>query len=98
MKVLVENGTFEMKKISTLTEGTRLFVSRFVDELKRAEVGMRRKLRLVTPNYAGRGASEILTKAPTVKRIVATSGYAFGSIHDSRGGIYTGHNSGVCSI
>lgn len=57
MKGLVYNRTFEMKKRSTLTEGTRVFGLRLVDESKRAEVGSREKSRLVTQNYADLGAS-----------------------------------------
>lgn len=49
---LIENGTFIPTRIEDIPEGTRVFVSRFIDQLKRPEKGIRKKSRLVAQNYA----------------------------------------------
>lgn len=68
LKGLLMNGTFLPMDRAEIPHNTRVFGSRFVDELKRAERGLRRKSRLVAQNYSDEGATQIPTKAPTIQR------------------------------
>lgn len=48
LKGLLDNGTFKPVPQSGIPSGARVFVSRFVDELKRAETGLRKNSRPVS--------------------------------------------------
>lgn len=50
MKGLIYEGTFLPTNIKEIEQGTRIFCSWFIDELKRAEIAIRRKSRLVAQN------------------------------------------------
>ena len=65
---LLEGGTFKPVKESTVPPSSRIFGSRFVDELKKVGNGLRKKSRLVAQNYADDDATSISTKAPTIQR------------------------------
>ena len=65
---MINDGTFIPVKASTLEPNTRIFGSRFVDELKKVGDDLRKKSRLIAQNYADEGAATIPTKAPTVQR------------------------------
>ena len=65
---LIENGTFTPIPRQSIPTGTRIFGSRFIDEIKRAGTGMRKKSMLVAQNYQDVGSTRIATKAPTVNR------------------------------
>lgn len=66
---LMNNGTFKVIDEFDVPEGARIFGARFVDEIKRAGVGLRKKSRLVLQNYADEEAATTATKAPTVQRL-----------------------------
>lgn len=68
LKAFLTNGTLRTVKRDGLPPGTTVFGSRFIDELKRSEKGVRRKRRLIAQNYGDIGESNIATKAPTVQR------------------------------
>ena len=63
---LIGNGTFIPVHKSEIPDGTRIFGSRFIDEVKRSGQGTRKKSRLVAQNYQDNDATKIATKAPTV--------------------------------
>lgn len=66
---LIDNGRFLKILEVDVPSGTRNFGSRFVDELKRAYIGLLFKIRLLAQNYAeedGAGAL-VATKAPKVQ-------------------------------
>lgn len=65
---LLQEGTFEIASRRDLPEGTRVFGSKFIDQLKRAGDAIRKKSRLVAQNYQDADAVKIATKAPTVQR------------------------------
>lgn len=65
---LIYNGTFITTVIAKLEKGTRIFETRFIDELKRAEVGLINRSRLVAQNYYYVAAADTPTKAPTIER------------------------------
>lgn len=65
---LIKNGTFIPVDKKDIPEGARVFGSRFIDEIKRAGQGQRRKSRLVAQNYSDEAATTIATRAPTVQR------------------------------
>lgn len=65
---LLSNGTFEPTPRDQVPEGTRIFGSRFIDQLKKIEDGRIKKSRLVAQNYSDAKATEISTKAPTIQR------------------------------
>ena len=65
---LLKDGTFVPVKLSNVPESSRIFGSRFVDEIKKVGKGLRKKSRLVAQNYADNDAASIATKAPTVQR------------------------------
>lgn len=67
LKGLIENKPFVTVPRAELPEGTRVFGSRFVDDVKKAVQRWRRKSRLVAQNNSGEGATRIKTKAPTVQ-------------------------------
>lgn len=69
MQGLLDNGTFTETKTSQIPEGTRIFGSRFIDELKSTEKGYRKKKRHVDQNYLDAGAAGIAMKEPTVQRL-----------------------------
>lgn len=65
---LFPDGTFEPIHESEIKGNTKIFCSRFVDELKKAGEEVRLKSRLVAQNYADEDAAYIPTKAPTIQR------------------------------
>lgn len=68
MNGLLEEGTFKMVRAKDVPDGTRVFGSRFIDEVKRAGEMLRRNSRLVAQNYIDEDARRIGTKAPTIQR------------------------------
>lgn len=52
----------------TVPVGTRILVSRFLDELKKYDAEILFKSRLVSQKYADKACDEISTEAPTVQR------------------------------
>ena len=64
---LIVDGTFEVVHKS-LVGNSRIFGSRFIDELKYVGDTEKKKSRLVAQNYADVEAASIATKAPTVQR------------------------------
>lgn len=66
---LLESGVFRMVDISEVPEGTRVFNSRFVDQLKfpGTENAME-KSRLVIQAYNDQGKLTVLTQSPTIQR------------------------------
>lgn len=64
----VEAGTFVPTPKSQLPEGTRIFGSHFIDEIKRANGMKRRKSRLIAKIYSDVDASMIDTNAPSIQR------------------------------
>lgn len=62
------NGTFKPVPFSVVPEATRVFGTSFVDELKKADLGVFLKTRLVAQNYWNQDSSAIPTKAATVQR------------------------------
>lgn len=64
----LDNGTFIPTSMDVVPDGTRIFGSRFVDELDKS--GPRRlfKIRFVAQNYADQYSANIRSKAPTVQR------------------------------
>lgn len=68
LKGLVDDGTFEVVKESDIPTGTRIFNSRFIDELKKADKGLRLKSRLIAQTYGDEEAASIATKSPTMQR------------------------------
>lgn len=67
LRRLLENGTFSSVPKSDVPEGARMFGFRFIDQLKRADKGMRTKSRLGSQKESDHEASKTATKAPTVK-------------------------------
>lgn len=65
---LLKNGTFKPIHAFNVPKSSRILNARFVDEIKKAGKGLRKKSRFVAQNYADGGASYIPTKAPTVQR------------------------------
>lgn len=65
---LLKNGTFEVMSEENIPIGTRVFGSKFVDQVKQAITGVRYKSRLVAQNYGDKDAATIATKAPTIQR------------------------------
>lgn len=68
LRGLINDGMFISVKASEITGNQRIFGSRFVDDLKRGEHGLRKNSRLVAQKYSDEGATFIATKAPTVPR------------------------------
>lgn len=64
----MKNGTFEVFHVDAIPVGTRVFNSWFIDELKKADKGLRLKSRLITQNNCDEGAASIATKFPTIQR------------------------------
>lgn len=64
---LLKNGTLLPLQRSDLLPNTRVFGSRFIDQLKKSENETRRKSLLVAQNYADDGARQIATEGPTVQ-------------------------------
>lgn len=65
---LLKIGTFLPRKLTEVPDGARFFGARFVDEIKRAGQGLRKKSRFVSQNYCDEEATTMATKAPTVQR------------------------------
>lgn len=69
MKGLLKNGTFIPVSQNDIEVGARIYVSRFIDELKTIGEQLLRKSRPVAQNYdADAGAAPIATKALTIQR------------------------------
>lgn len=58
-----------MVDISEVEEDTRVFGSKFVDDIKPVNIGVRYKCRLAARNYRDDQAATITTKAPTVQQL-----------------------------
>lgn len=65
---LINNGTFETANINDIPPNTRIFGSRFIDDLKKIGRRLKQKSRLVAQNYMDEEAAEMGTKAPTIQR------------------------------
>lgn len=66
---LLDRGVFRIAKISDIPPGTRIFGSRFVDEVKfKGTEKAFEKSRLVVQAYNDAGKEHILTQAPTIMR------------------------------
>jgi hypothetical protein len=67
---LYEKGAFEFVDASEVPEGTRIFGSRFVDEIKHPGTDKAyEKSRLVIQAYNDPGKDLVLTQSPTVQRV-----------------------------
>ena len=67
---LFEKGCFEIVSISDVLHETRIFNSRFVDEIKNiGTVDAYEKSRLVMQAYNDDGKAKMLTQAPTIQRM-----------------------------
>lgn len=69
MKGPIDNGTFLPTKLENVKRGTRIFCSRFIEELKKAELRFRIKSQLVAQNYSEEASVETSTKAPIIQRL-----------------------------
>lgn len=65
MNGIINNGTFVIPNRDKVSPNMRIFGSRFIDGLKRAEIGTSWKIRLVVQHYNGNGYKSIATKEPT---------------------------------
>lgn len=67
---LSEKSTFEVVSISEILDGTRVFNSRFVDEIKNIGTAAAfEKSRLVVQAYNDHDKEMVLTQAPTIQRM-----------------------------
>ena len=67
---LLTKGAFELTHESEVPVGTRIFGSRFVDEVKNSGTAKAfEKSRLVVQAYNDQGKDLILTQSPTVQRV-----------------------------
>lgn len=67
---LLEKGVFEIVDIEDIPQGTRIFNSRFVDEIKNSGTHKAfEKSRLVVQAYADQGKDLVLTQSPTIQRV-----------------------------
>jgi hypothetical protein len=67
---LLEKGVFEIVNLKNVPPGTRLFNSRFVDEIKNKGTDKAfEKSRLVVQAYNDHGKSIVLTQSPTIQRM-----------------------------
>lgn len=67
---LLEKGVFEIVNITDIPEGSRIFNSRFVDELKNIGTAEAfEKSRLVVQAYMDQGKGSVLTESPTLQRV-----------------------------
>ena len=67
---LFEKGCFEIVSASDVFHGTRIFNSRFVDEIKNiGTIDAYEKSRLVMQAYNDDGKAKMLTQAPTIQRM-----------------------------
>lgn len=64
----MRDGTLAPIQEYNLKESTRVFGSRFVDELKKAGDKLRKNSRSIAQNYAYDGPTTIATKATTVQQ------------------------------
>jgi hypothetical protein len=66
---LMARGVFEFKPYDSTYDNTRIFNSRFVDEIKgKATDHLYEKSRLVIQAYNDMGKAELLTQSPTIQR------------------------------
>lgn len=65
---LIQNDTFKPIRKDDIANGTRIFVSRFIDALKKVVQDKQKKSCLVSQNYADHGATQLVTRAATVQR------------------------------
>lgn len=68
LNVLLMYGTFNPVLESTIPGTSRIFESRFVEELKEVGERLKKKSLLVTRNYSDEGSTSIVTKALTVQQ------------------------------
>jgi hypothetical protein len=67
---LLEKGVFAVAKASDIPQGTRIFKSRFVDEIKHPGTEKAfEKSRLVVQAYNDHGKGLVLTQSPTIQRM-----------------------------
>jgi hypothetical protein len=67
---LLEKGVFEIVRLDDIPEDTRLFNSRFVDEVKNAGTSNAfEKSRLVVQAYNDQEKDIVLTQSPTIQRV-----------------------------
>lgn len=65
---LVKNGIFRIVDKKDIAPGCDIFGSMFVDEIKKAELGILLKSRLISQRYHDEGSTSIETKAPEAQR------------------------------
>jgi hypothetical protein len=67
---LLEKGVFEIVKLIDVPKGTRLFNSRFVDEIKNPGTDSAfEKSRLVVQAYNDNEKELVITQSPTIQRV-----------------------------
>ncbi|KHJ30188.1 hypothetical protein EV44_g3772 [Erysiphe necator] len=67
---LLEKGVFEYVRLSDIPLGTRIFNSRFVDEVKNKGTDKAfEKSRLVVQAFNNKGKDFVLTQSPTIQRV-----------------------------
>ncbi|KAI1001772.1 hypothetical protein K3495_g6428 [Podosphaera aphanis] len=67
---LMEKGVFEVVPINSVPKGTRIFNSRFVNEIKNPGTDKAaEKSRLVVQAYKDNGKISVLTQSPTIQRV-----------------------------
>lgn len=64
---LFAEGTFTVVKDGEVTDGSRVFGSKFIDKVKRAGDTLQRKSRLVAQNYSDDDVGRIWTKAAAIQ-------------------------------
>ena len=64
---LLDNGVFKVVPISKVSQGTKIFNSRFMDQIKNAGTAIVfKKSKLIVQTYNNNGKLSILTQAPTI--------------------------------
>lgn len=72
---LMNNGTLKVVDEADVPAGARIFENRFVDDIKRAVMGLRKNSILVLQNYADEEAESTAEKAPNLQRLSQPSRY-----------------------
>ena len=87
---LLEKGVFEIVNIEHVPAGTRIFNSRFVDEIKdQGTASAFEKSRLVVQAYKDTGKGMVLTQSPTIQRVSQRVILAFTAmLHSAEIGLY----------
>lgn len=80
---LLRNGTFKPIERSQVPSGSRVFNARFVDNMKRAGEGLRKKSRFVSQSYSDEEATTIPTKETTGQRLSQRTTLSIASSDDA---------------